>query len=669
MAEVDPPLDAYYIPMADAHGSEYVAEADKRLRFISGFSGSAGSALVLRDGEAFIQSDGRYTLQLRAEVDCNWTLKRGLGLLNLLSAARASGFIQDGRLPVIGFDPTLISFDDWTGVGNSQTWRLVSVQENLVDAVWMEAGGRPEPPNNEIFILGMEFAGRTWQDKVKDVMKGRKKGPSNGVLVVSALDEIAGLFNLRGSDIAFNPFFFAYAILEAATESISLYLRDFEHRISSAELQRHLNTSPEGLCHSSTSGCFMNSNSRVHVDDSTNDRSTCCVKVKNYTGIWEDLRNIANENSTVVTISRMTSYAIHSQLSGLKMKLSKYTPIQLKKAIKNPTEIQGMRNSHTRDSAVLIEFLAMLEKGVSFIKAGEYWTEITAADRLEKMRRAEENNKGLSFSSISSVGSNAAIIHYFPNKNTVKQITADRIYLLDSGGQYLDGTTDVTRTMHYGSPTEKEREAYTRVLVGSIDLARAKFPLGTLGGEIAAFARRSLWSVGLSYPHGTGHGLGMYLGVHEGPTGLSMGYQRPSEPLRHGMFFSDEPGYYETDKFGVRLETIVMVTEANLTYQDYGYLEFTPFTLVPFEPNLIKYEILTANQRKWLNAYNRRCLEEVGEAILKNKRHNDEAYDWLRRRTMPIPQHPVYNGSESLTSVFLIPLAIMALCWNLYRHA
>ncbi|ESO89364.1 hypothetical protein LOTGIDRAFT_177452 [Lottia gigantea] len=279
-----------------------------------------------------------------------------------------------------------------------------------------------------------------------------------------------------------------------------------------------------------------------------------------------------------------------------------------------------------RDAVALIKFMAKLEREV---KEGKHWTEVSAAVDLKKYRAAEEFSRGLSFPSISGSGSNGAIIHYTASNATDKKITTEEMYLLDSGGQYLDGTTDVTRTFHFGTPTAYEKECYTRVLMGHIDLAMLKWPRGLYGRDIDAVARKPLWDVGLIYRHGTGHGIGAYLSVHEGPGRISIAHAvNPNdEPLDEHMFFSDEPGYYEDGKFGIRLETIVMVEKKETKYDfpDTQMLGFTEITLVPYEPNLINFDMLSEEQVGWLNAYHVRVEKEVGPKL------TDIFEQWLTR--------------------------------------
>jgi Xaa-Pro aminopeptidase len=290
-----------------------------------------------------------------------------------------------------------------------------------------------------------------------------------------------------------------------------------------------------------------------------------------------------------------------------------------------------------RDSVAVVEFAASLEREV---KAGAtHWWELSASDRLNQIRTGYDHNKGTSFDTISASGPNGAVIHYRPAESTNRRITTSEMYLLDSGGQYLDGTTDVTRTFHFGTPRDIEKEAYTRVLMGSIDLATTVWPDGLYGRDIDARARSPIWQNGWEYNHGTGHGIGYFMSVHEGPGRINIGYDPNHRPLQDGMFFSDEPGYYEDGEFGVRLETLVGVVKVQ-TPNNFGgrqYLGFLPATLVPFEPNLIKYDLLTKEQKVWLNYYHDLCRTQVGQYLQTHRPNNQTARDWLMLRTEPVP--------------------------------
>ncbi|CAC5392510.1 pepP [Mytilus coruscus] len=435
-----------------------------------------------------------------------------------------------------------------------------------------------------------------------------------------------------------------------------------------------------------------------------------------------EVQNI-NTNSSIsqVWVAFQCNYALYSALSSKKIHQAN-TPAALIKTRKNTVEQQGMRNSHKRDAVALINLHSKFrencechnvlnrEQGTAYklvinillftMKDGtKEWTEVSAALDLKTHRLSQEKNRGLSFSSISAVGSNGAIIHYrpsadtdrnlslneinaehnrglsfpsisgsgpngavihyFPTPATDRKLSVNEMYLLDSGGQYLDGTTDVTRTFHFGTPTAYQKECYTRVLMGQVDLARILFPNTLYGREIDAIARRPLWDVGLEYRHGTGHGIGSYLSVHEGPGRISLSHASfaSDEKLDEFMFFSDEPGYYEANEFGIRLENIVMVTEAQTKYQfmNSTFLTFETVTLVPYEPNLIDYDLLSPEQIKWINMYHSKVQKEIGPLVSSDP----VASEWLSSRTQTVIGRTNMGDNLHTNMVFLILCAIL----------
>ncbi|KAL5011137.1 hypothetical protein ScPMuIL_013442 [Solemya velum] len=633
-------IDAYIIPSEDAHYSEYPSQYDARRGYISGFSGSAGKAVVLQD-KAALWTDGRYFLQADQQLDChNWILMRS-GETNVPSITEWLLDELDGATNrSVGVYPFVFSSSGWTSYSEEFDGSPVSLKKvthELIDNIWTE--GRPHRPNTPINTLdATKFAGRTWELKVTDVRHDMADKRVDA-LVVTKLDEIAWLFNLRANDIDYNPFFISYAIVEK--NRTRLYLFDHLTKLqqnasamdsqSTQTLQEHLNTKSDGGCMGRTGHC-------VEVLEYDPDVVVQAVR---------DL--VKSDYSGKIWISPSCNYAIFSEIPKNKVHQAN-TPPALQKIRKNEKEREGMRESHIRDAVALISFLAKLEKEV---KAGVRWTEVTAAQELKKFREAQMYNRGLSFASISGSGANGAIIHYQPTNATDTPITTSDMYLLDSGGQYLDGTTDVTRTFHFGTPTDYEKECYTRVLMGQIDLALAQWPHGLYGRELDAFARAPLWDVGLIYRHGTGHGIGAFLSVHEGPPRISSYHPlNPNDvPLDKHMFFSDEPGFYEDGKFGIRLENIVMVTEKDTKYKfgDAKFLGFEQITLVPYEPHLIDTGLLTDKHIAFLKQYNKDIMDKVGPKL----QSNTEAYDWLKQR-VDIVSTFTNSGTHCFSSVSLI---------------
>uniref|UniRef100_A0A8D8VMY0 Xaa-Pro aminopeptidase 1 n=1 Tax=Cacopsylla melanoneura TaxID=428564 RepID=A0A8D8VMY0_9HEMI len=588
-------IQAYIVTSTDAHTSEYLAEADKRRAFVSGFTGSAGTAVVTLD-KALLWTDGRYYLQASQELDSNWTLMKS-GLPTTLTEKEwlAKNLPSGSR---VGVDPNLITLQEYKAYETEfehANLTIVPIKTNLVDLVW---DNKPSCPNAAITPLGLKYSGKTIEKKVEEVRQ-KMKEKNAVILVLTALDEIAYLLNLRGSDIEFNPVFFSYVIV--TDSSIQLFIE--ESRVSDT-IRNHFN------------------------------QENCPITIQSYDNVHSFLTElVANlKPGKKAWISEYSNYALASVIPR-KHLVSDITPVNVMKAVKNPVEIQGMVNSHIRDAAALITYLAWLEKE---ILSGHHVTEISGATKLEEFRSQQEDFVGLSFDTISSAGSNGAIIHYKPQPETDRPITAQEMYLVDSGGQYKDGTTDVTRTVHFGTPSEFEKECFTRVFKGCAALAMTVFPEKLKGHAIDAIARHTLWSVGLDYAHGTGHGIGSYLNVHEGPMSISFN-PRPADPgLLSGMFLSDEPGYYEDGKFGVRIENIVQVIPVETKYsrKNKPFLGFKTITLVPIQTSLLNISLLSCEEIKFLNDFHQECRDVVGP-VLKQKGQN-EAFEWLVKQTEPI---------------------------------
>jgi len=629
-------VHAYLTLISDDHataGSGW----DQRVEFISGFSGSNGFTIVT-ETEAALWTDGRYFLQAEYQLDCDWKL------MKIATAGYPDGpqWLLD-VLPAnsrVGAYPNYVSIDIWQDYAvklSAKNITMVRMTPDLVDEVWSNSTiwHRPPKPNNPLIVHTINFTGETSINKVRRV-RAELEEEGADCLVVTQLDEVAWLFNLRGSDHA-NSQFYGYALVYTNRRS-----KLFVNNLSSLDLAvlEHLNLNSTGHCKPGI----------LEVD---------CVELKNYADILIEIRA---DLSTDMWMDPLASYAIYEAVGEKIFSAAKRSPIALMKAIKNEVEQKRFYDCIMRDSAAVVEFVSFLEKQIA---AGVRWTEITASEELKKVRSQYEYNKGVSFDTISAVGKNAAVIHYRPTTDTDRNITDKEIYLLDSGGQYLDGTTDVTRTFHFGIPTDREKEAYTRVLMGSIDLAMTVWPDGTYGRDIDGRARTPLWQNGWNYNHGTGHGIGYFLNVHEGPGRINIGYDPMHTKLYEGMFFSDEPGYYEDESFGVRLETLVGVVDAKTpnNFDGKKYMTFQSATLVPFEPKLIKYELLSVFQIKWLDDYHKSCEEQTGKYLLE-VRKDEAAYEWLRKRTAASPS---VSAAVTLTSSLIAILcAINIAIFNLF---
>ncbi|KAJ5735681.1 uncharacterized protein N7483_000806 [Penicillium malachiteum] len=591
-------VDVYIVPSEDSHQSEYIAPCDGRREFISGFSGSAGTAVVSMT-QAGLYTDGRYFNQAAKQLDSNWTLlKRGVeGVPTWQEWTTEQA--QGGK--AVGVDPSLI-----TGSGARKLAEtlekngssLVGIQQNLVDLIWGK--DRPSRPSEKVRAHPVKYAGKTFQDKIADLRKDLESKKKAG-FVISMLDEIAWLFNLRGTDIPYNPVFFSYAVITPTTAE--LYV---EEEKLTPEVKAHLG----------------------------ND-----VIIKPYDSIYADAQALSSARSqstgeapTKFLLSNRASWALSLALGGEEQVEESRSPIGDAKAVKNEVELEGMRACHIRDGAALTEYFAWLEN--ELINKKTVLDEVDAADKLEQIRSKHELFAGLSFDTISSTGPNGAIIHYKPEKHSCAIIDPNAIYLCDSGCQYLDGTTDTTRTFHFGQPTEFEKRAFTLVLKGCIGIDTAVFPKGTSGFAIDVLARQHLWKEGLDYLHGTGHGVGSYLNVHEGPMGIGIRVQYTEVPIAPGNVISDEPGYYEDGKFGIRIENIIMAREVNPPHNfgDKQWIGFEHVTMTPIGRNLIEPSLLSDTEIKWVNDYHAEVWDKTHHYF-----NSDElSQKWLERETKPI---------------------------------
>ncbi|XP_050084024.1 xaa-Pro aminopeptidase ApepP [Anopheles aquasalis] len=586
-------IAAYIIPSTDAHQSEYLAARDERRAFVSGFDGSAGTAVVT-EREALLWTDGRYYQQAAKQLDSNWTLmKEGLPSTPSIDAWLAKILKPGSR---VGVDANLITTAAWNPLQTSLKTAgcsLLAVEPNLIDLLWRE---QPAVPHNPLLPLGTTFVGCTVAEKLASVRTKLAEKRAT-VLLVSALDEIAWLLNLRGTDIDYNPVFFAYVIV--TPEQLHLFIDPVQ-------------IVPPVLEHFGANGVE--------------------VQVHPYGAVHTVLKRLAEACTQLVWISSGSSYALTALIPEEK-RFHDITPIQLMKAVKNETEAQGMRDCHRRDGVALCQYFAWLERTLA---SGGTVDEISGATQLERFRAGQQHYQGLSFTTISASGPNGSIIHYHPLPETNRPITNRELYLCDSGAQYLDGTTDVTRTMHFGTPTAEEIRAFTYVLKGQIALGTAIFPRKVKGQFLDTIARKALWDIGLDYGHGTGHGIGHFLNVHEGPMGIGIRLM-PNDPgLEENMFLSNEPGYYKDGQFGIRIEDIVQVITANVgtNFDGRGALTFSTITMCPIQTKLIDVTLLTPAERQHINGYHE-CVRNELLPLLREA-NDAETIAWLERETAPI---------------------------------
>mgnify|MGYP002803531626 FL=1 len=623
-------LAAYIIPSTDSHGNEYVKELDKRREFISGFSGSAGTAIVTLNNGSALWTDGRYFLQADTQLDCKWILQKS----GQPGVPSQSGWLKKVLKSgdVVGIDPSLRSIKSWDSTVQSlkeKNLTLKGVERNLVDATWKN---RPKEVEKKIVVHPYKYTGRYWYDKVKDVQE-KMKEKHTGAHVVQGLDSIAWLLNLRGNEISYNPVFFAYVVIKMDEV---LFFVDAA-KISSQDVQKHLKI---GKC----SG------------------KSYCIKIKPYGSVVKELEKISNNlpAHSKIWFSPTDSHALRQNVSDDKVYLD-YSPIILMKARKNKVELAGMRRANLRDSVALAQFFLYAEEQVA---KNANVTELLLGDKMKEFRSKQDLYKGLSFPSIIGFGSNSAVIHYTASTKTDKQVTDQSTLLVDTGSQYLDGTTDVTRSVHFGTPTARQKSAFTRVLMGHIDVARAFFPQGTYGRALEIFQREPLYGNGWNYRHGSGHGIGSYLYIHEGPGWFATGCPTAAEePLDIGFVITDEPGFYEDGNFGVRIETTLTVVNASTPnrFNNVDYFKFEPICYFPIQRKLIDETIMSDHQLKWLNDYHKKTVKLVGPELKKQKKLKE--YDWLIRNTKPITKDSDVTSDANATTKSISPIMVAVLAW------
>ena len=574
-------LDGFIVPRADEHQGEYVPPRGQRLAWLTGFTGSAGVAIVLRDRAALFV-DGRYTLQAAAQVDTQL-----LEIHHLIEEPPAHWIgTALARGAVLGYDPWLHTPHDverFRAAAEKAGAVLRAVSENPVDRVW---SGRPAAPIAPVVPHPERFAGESAQSKRARIGRGlAEEGATAAVLTMP--ESIAWLLNIRGGDVPHTPLPLSFAILRQ-DGSVTLFI---DRRKLVAGIERHLGNG---------------------------------VTVMPPDELGPALEALAAEGSRVQVDPATAACWIFDRLEKAGAKILRAAdPCLLPKACKNPVEIGGTRAAHKRDGAALTRFLAWLAREAP---KGAL-SEITASDRLETIRREGEHFRDLSFPTISGAGSNGAIVHYRAAPETEKRLEPGTLYLLDSGAQYLDGTTDVTRTLAIGAPMQEMRDRFTRVLKGHIALALARFPKGTTGTQLDAFARRALWQKGLDYDHGTGHGVGSYLGVHEGPQRIS---KAPNgQALLPGMIVSNEPGYYKTGAYGIRIENLVLVQPV-AGEGEREMLGFETLTLAPIDRDLIETSLLDDEEIAWLDAYHKRVRDTLTPLVDPATKH------WLAEATQPL---------------------------------
>jgi len=565
-------LDGFVIPISDEHMSEYVGDYAKRLAWLTGFGGSAGTAVVLKD-KAAIFVDGRYTVQVREQVDEK--LFEYQSVPQTSPAEWLAANAPEGAK--VGFDPWLHS-RGWADAAAkalaSRHGELIAVDENPVDAVWAD---RPAPSPAPAVVQSDEFAGRASADKRAEVADWLKREHYDAA-VISALDSIAWLLNIRGADVDRTPVALSFVIVHD-DGTADLFIAPEK---VTPDLAQHL-------------GNAVTIRARADFESAL--------------GALADKRVAVDPNFGVAAIFNALDRA------GAKA-VAVRDPTILPKAVKNPREQQGQRDAQARDGAAEVKFLRWLENEAP--KGGE--TELSAAARLQGFREATGLLRDLSFDTISAAGPHAAIPHYRVDEESNLPITPGSIYLVDSGAQYADGTTDITRTVWVGpgEPSAEHKDRFTRVLKGHIALATQTFPQGTIGAQLDTLARQFLWQAGVDYAHGTGHGVGSFLAVHEGPQRIAKprgGQAGTDQELMAGMILSNEPGYYKPGEFGIRIENLVLVEKREIPGMEGEWLGFETLTLVPIDKKLVDRDMLGEAEIEWWNAYHARVREVLAPQL------------------------------------------------------
>ena len=583
--------DAYIIPHGDQHNNEYIAESDERIKFISNFSGSNGLGLVTND-VALMWTDGRYYIQIEKELYPGWKMKKMSGDDESLSQYILKNVPKNST---IGMDFSLFSQETAISLKTKlREYIFIDDTNNLIDDIWGTL--KPKYNCNKVIILPVEFTGETVFNKynivdlaLQSIIESDEdlNKFKNYRMLISRLDDIAWLLNLRGDDIPYNPVFFSYALFCKNSDELSVKLFINKNKVDSPEILKYLKENK--------------------------------IQLYDYKQIFDELENTSDDLITFLD-EESTNHRIYQKIINLKkgkLNFIEEDIIEDIKSVKNKVEIEGYRKANLKDSVSLIKFFSWLEEEL-VTKNRVDLNEYQVCVENKKARENQENFMGESFAPICAVGANAAIIHYEPNKDLHSDLNKDLIFLCDTGAQYKDGTTDITRTVHYGKPTKREKEMYTRVLLGNLSLERLIFKKGKTFAHLDMVPRSYLLMVGEDYLHGTTHGVGHFLNVHEGPYGKA---------LKVGNILTNEPGYYEKDNFGIRIENEVLVVE-----KDEKKLGFENLTFVPYERNLIDMDLISNDFKDYIDNFHKKCFEKLSPFL----KDDEKALDYLKRKTQPL---------------------------------
>lgn len=572
-------IHAYLVPSSDPHNSEYTPERWQRRAYISGFTGSAGEICITTKSAA-LWTDSRYFLQAERELSGSGVKLMKIGVPGTpgLTQWLTSQLPKNGK---VGVNPQVVSrqrFLDLQKEFSEAGLQLVPVARDLVDAVWENP---PAISSLALEVHELKYAGESVASKLKSVRREMKAHGATAH-VLNELDAIAWLLNLRGRDVEYNPVFVSYAIIKEKTAHLYVDLG----KVTPA-VRKHLGKH---------------------------------VQVHRYDSFGDAMKKLGKSRGKVWVHDATASQWMYSLLGKAQL-VTERSPITLLKAMKLPAQIRGIRSAHIRDGVAMVKFLSWIDANIGKIPMSELSLEV----ELERARSASSLYRGPSFSPIIGYAANGAVVHYRAVQATSKQIKARGLMVVDSGGQYPDGTTDITRVVPCGKPTREQKENFTRVLKGHIAIATTPFPIGTRAVQLDTLARKSLWMAGLNYGHGTGHGIGHFLCVHEGPASIAIRF--PNEVLRPGMVLSNEPGYYKNGEYGIRIENLVYVTQ---DMDRPGFLTFKNLTFCPIDRRLVEVKYLTDFERKYLNDYH----AEVRKVLAPKLRGAAKA--WLLKMTKPL---------------------------------
>ena len=576
-------IDAYIIPTSDPHMSEYPADCWKYREWISGFTGSAGTVIITAD-KAGLWTDSRYFLQASTQLEGT-----GIELFKMMLPETPTipefltHELKEGQ--TVGLNGETYSLADARSLEKALAEKEIKLNTNasLIDPIWKERPAIPEAP---MFEMPVELSGKSTEDKLIDINKMLHKAGAD-CTILSALDEVAWTFNIRGTDVAYNPVVISYAFVSEKESVLFVNPKKIP-----AEIAEHLKK--EG------------------------------VTLADY-GMLATFLSRLPERTRVFIDSKRTNVAIYNALPKSSILIEGTSPANHLKSIKNETEIKGFRNAVLKDGIAMTKFYFWLEK---MLKAGEKVTELSAAAKLTALRSEQPQYVMDSFASISSYGPHGAVVHYSPTPETDTELKTDSLYLLDSGAQYLDGTTDITRTIALcDEPSEQMKKDFTRALKGTIGIAKCKFPAGIRGCLIDAFARKALWDAGINYLHGTCHGIGHCLNVHEGPQSIRM--EENPVILEPGMVMSDEPAMYRPGEYGIRTENMILIREDSET--EFGkFLGFETLTLCYNDTKLVIPSMLSVREHAWLNKYHQMVYDLVSPHL------TEEEKAWLKEKTAEI---------------------------------